>query len=203
MKRRIEVQSPGEKQVVYLCTDFSTNEIVAGDRHAVMVYSIETQLRLKRLKGHKKNVTAVMFSSDASKVISGSIDCSVIVWDWQYSESLLVILRGHKGMVTSLCMSDNEARLFSGSSDRTVKMGDMNTDQQCRTFAYDAKVESVAACPKNEIVAVGTRNGRLQCVSWVSQEPVSGTTYLTVVQPPRSSLEWIERFSSAVVLEVR
>lgn len=170
LKWEIYMNSPGKSPHVYLSTDFSICErySVAGASKDVSVFRLKTLNRLKWLKGHRKNVSVVKFSSDARKVISGSFDNSVIIWDWQKTECPHVILEGHKDVVTSLSLSADASKLFSGSRDGTVKMWNMNTGRLCRNFDLDAEIECVSPSPTTPLLAVGTSDGYLRFTDWVS-----------------------------------
>ncbi|KAL6005912.1 Scytalone dehydratase [Asimina triloba] len=76
------------------------------------------------LKGHTRPVRAI--SSDRSKVVSGSDDQSVIVWDKQTSQ-LLEELKGHDAQVSRVRMLSGE-RVLTASHDGCVKMWDVRTD---------------------------------------------------------------------------
>ncbi|XP_010943311.1 DENN domain and WD repeat-containing protein SCD1 isoform X1 [Elaeis guineensis] len=76
------------------------------------------------LKGHTRPVRAI--SSDRSKVVSGSDDQSVIVWDKQTSQ-LLEELKGHDAPVSCVRMLSGE-RVLTAAHDGTVKMWDVRTD---------------------------------------------------------------------------
>lgn len=64
---RIDTRSPGKTNTACFSSDFSTREMVSGDRHDAVVHSMDTQLRLKCLKGHNENVTVVRFNADAPR----------------------------------------------------------------------------------------------------------------------------------------
>ncbi|ONK68944.1 uncharacterized protein A4U43_C05F17670, partial [Asparagus officinalis] len=76
------------------------------------------------LKGHTRPIRAI--SSDRNKVVSGSDDQSVIVWDKQTSQ-LLEELKGHNAPVSCIRMLSGE-RVLTASHDGTVKMWDVRTD---------------------------------------------------------------------------
>lgn len=170
LKFDIDYMPPSENGDAYLTTDFSTCDryLAAGANRDVVVFSLDTQNRLKWCKGHEKDVSVVKFSSDASMIISGSLDNNVIVWDWQSSESPALTLRGHKGAVTSLSLSSDDCSIFSGSRDGTVKIWNICTGELCHEFEFADAVESVSASPISEIVAVGMRTGHLRCMNSAS-----------------------------------
>lgn len=76
------------------------------------------------LKGHTRPIRAI--SSDRNKVVSGSDDQYVIVWDKQTSQ-LLEELKGHDAPVSCIRMLSGE-RVLTASHDGTVKMWDVRTD---------------------------------------------------------------------------
>ncbi|KAG7599890.1 WD40 repeat [Arabidopsis suecica] len=76
------------------------------------------------LKGHTGTVRAI--SSDRGKIVSGSDDQSVIVWDKQTTQ-LLEELKGHDAQVSCVKMLSGE-RVLTAAHDGTVKMWDVRTD---------------------------------------------------------------------------
>lgn len=159
----VDCNTPGEKEFYFL---------MAGVLQEVLVSSLETQNRLKCLKGHEKNVTVVKFCSDSSRVVSGFFDNKVIIWNWQSADSPSIILSGHTAKITSLSLSSDDSRLFSGSRDGSVKMWDTAIGRLCNNFRCGAPVECLSASHKTKIVAIGTRDGRLRCVDRESAQCV-------------------------------
>ncbi|XP_065860701.1 DENN domain and WD repeat-containing protein SCD1 [Euphorbia lathyris] len=76
------------------------------------------------LKGHTGTVRAI--SSDRGKVVSGSDDHSVIVWDKQTTQPLEE-LKGHDAPVSCVRMLSGE-RVLTSAHDGTLKMWDVRTD---------------------------------------------------------------------------
>lgn len=111
-----------------------------------MVYNLENKSRLQWLKGHENHVSVVKFNSDSSKLVSGSLDGCVMVWNWKETELPLLVLKGHKGKVTSLSLSDDNCRLFSGSFDGTVRIWDLITGHLLREINYGTEVECISSC---------------------------------------------------------
>ena len=64
-------------------------------------------------------VNSVAFSQDGSRVVSGSDDSIVRIWNATTGE-VEVDLRGHTGSVTSVAFSKDDSRVVSGSHDNTI-----------------------------------------------------------------------------------
>ena len=70
-----------------------------------------------------ESVNSVAFSSDGTRIVSGSSDNLVRVWDASTGESLKV-LKGHTKSVNSVTFSSDGNRIVSGSSDNSVRVWD-------------------------------------------------------------------------------
>ncbi|TFK17156.1 WD40 repeat-like protein, partial [Coprinopsis marcescibilis] len=76
-------------------------------------------------------VLAVGFSSDGTRIVSGSEDKSVRVWDASTGE-MLKELEGHTGSVFSVGFSHDGTRIISGSADESVRVWDASTGQMLK-----------------------------------------------------------------------
>jgi len=79
--------------------------------------------------GHRGAVISLHFSTDGTRLASGSNDTDVIVWD-VVGECGLFRLRGHKGPVNAVRLLATSNHLLSGSRDSFVKIWDLDT-QHC------------------------------------------------------------------------
>ena len=73
--------------------------------------------------GAESSVTAVAFSSDDSRIVSGSADKSVRVWDASTGE-MLKVLEGHTRDIRSVAFSSDDSHIVSGSDDQSVRVWD-------------------------------------------------------------------------------
>ena len=87
----------------------------------------------RTLRGHTDMVISVAFSPDGKRLVSGSLDKTVKVWDAQTGQETLT-LKGHTGGVLSVAFSPDGKRLVSGSEDKTVKVWDAQTGQEILTL---------------------------------------------------------------------
>ncbi|GLJ48583.1 hypothetical protein SUGI_1024890 [Cryptomeria japonica] len=76
------------------------------------------------LTGHTRAIRAI--SSDRTRVVSGSDDQNVFVWD-KHTSRLLEELKGHDAQVSCVKMLSGE-RVLTASHDGSVKMWDVRTD---------------------------------------------------------------------------
>ena len=76
--------------------------------------------------GHTDWISSVAISADAKRIVSGSWDNTLKVWDGQTGKELLS-LKEHTDWVTSVAITPDGKRIASGSVDATVKVWDLNT----------------------------------------------------------------------------
>ncbi|KAK9091206.1 hypothetical protein Sjap_024383 [Stephania japonica] len=143
------------------------------------------------LKGHSRAVRAI--NSDRLKVVSGSDDQSVIVWDKQTSQ-LLEELKGHDAQVNCVRMLSGE-RVLSASHDGSVKMWDVRTDTCVATVGrcssavlcmeYDDSTGILAAAGRDAVANIwDIRAGRqmhklLGHSKWIRAIRMVGDTVIT------------------------
>jgi WD40 repeat protein len=73
------------------------------------------------LKGHTGGIRSVAFSPDGKRIITGSDDSTVRVWDAATGRELLS-LKGHIGTITSVAFSPDGRRIATGGTDGTVRV---------------------------------------------------------------------------------
>ncbi|OVA05014.1 DENN domain [Macleaya cordata] len=143
------------------------------------------------LKGHTRAVRAI--SSDRGKVVSGSDDQSVIVWDKQTTQ-LLEELKGHDAQVSSVRMLSGE-RVLTSSHDGSIKMWDVRTDTCVATVGrcssavlcmeYDDSTGILAAAGRDAVANIwDIRAGRqmhklLGHTKWIRSIRMVGDTVIT------------------------
>jgi hypothetical protein len=101
------------------------------------------------LWGHEGYVSSVAFSGLGDKVVSGSRDKSVRLWqvDDHGGKPLGQVLRGHEGVVLSVAFSGLGDKVVSGSSDKTLRVWDISDVEAMvclQVVAWGAVIRSVA-----------------------------------------------------------
>ncbi|MBQ2385681.1 MAG: hypothetical protein II300_00175 [Bacteroidales bacterium] len=78
---------------------------------------------LQTLEGDSASVLSVAFSPDGTKIISGSGDKTIKIWDANTGQCLKTF-KGHSGVVTSVAYSPDGTRIISGSEGGSIKIWD-------------------------------------------------------------------------------
>ena len=68
--------------------------------------------------GHDQRVESIAFSPDGERIVSGSFDSSLRLWN-AHTLTPLISLRGHDGPVNGVSFSADSKRIYSVSFDNT------------------------------------------------------------------------------------
>ncbi|MFM7426527.1 MAG: NB-ARC domain-containing protein [Elainella sp.] len=83
---------------------------------------------LRRLYGHRDNVSALSFSLDGRYLASSSYDQTAKLWDLRTGQCLRT-LQGHRNRLWSVAFSPDGTLLATGGDDRAVRLWDGRTGQ--------------------------------------------------------------------------
>ncbi|KAL4068682.1 WD40-repeat-containing domain protein [Scleroderma yunnanense] len=109
-------------------------------------------------EGHTNSVISVAFSSDGTRIVSGSDDMTVRVWDADRGVQIGSPLEGHTDLVTSVAFSPDGTRIVSGSYDKTVRVWDVDRGVQIGSplEGHTDLVTSVAFSPDGIRIVSGS-----------------------------------------------
>jgi len=126
------------------------------------------------LRGHKILATSVAFSPDSNRIISGSWDNTIKVWDAETGDELMT-LRGHKECVKSVAFGPDGKRIVSGSYDKTVKIWDAATGTELRTLrGHGQWINVVAFSPGGKRIVSGSADNTIKV--WDAATGAEGMT---------------------------
>jgi len=121
------------------------------------LWRISDQARMT-LRGHRGPVFSIAVSPDGGRIVSGSWDNTLKVWD-VHNGSALMTLRGHEDRVFAVAFSPDGGRIVSGSLDNTLKVWDANNGSELMTLkGHEASVRSVAISPDGRRIVSGSED---------------------------------------------
>jgi WD40 repeat protein len=114
------------------------------------------------LEGHTGEVTALVMTPDGNRVVSGSWDKTLWVWDIA-SGKCLRVLKGHTGWVSALAITPDGSRVVSGSRDRTLRVWDLASGECLRVLeGHGEEVYALAMTPDGRRVVSGSQDKTLR-----------------------------------------
>ena len=97
---------------------------------------------LRTLTGHSGSVQAVAVTADGTRVMSGSDDNTVKVWNLETGKEQFT-LSGHSDWVQAVAVTADGKRVISGSNDNSVKVWNLETGEE--QFTLTGHSDSVRA----------------------------------------------------------
>ena len=102
-------------------------------------------------------VTSVAIAPNGSKIVSGSWDNTIRVWDIHSGEE--AVLFGHESYVTSVAISLDGSKIVSGSEDRTIRVWDIQSGEDLAVLeGHESEVRSVAVTPDGSKIVSGSED---------------------------------------------
>ncbi|MBE9032372.1 TIR domain-containing protein, partial [filamentous cyanobacterium LEGE 11480] len=123
-----------------------------------LLLSLQTSQERNQLKGHSNSVFSVAFSPDGKRIVSGSWDKTLRLWDAQTGQPIGQPLKGHSNYVWSVAFSPDGKRIVSGSWDNTLRLWDAQTGQPIGQplKGHSNAVWSVAFSPDGKRIVSGS-----------------------------------------------
>ncbi|KAJ2911361.1 hypothetical protein MD484_g9053, partial [Candolleomyces efflorescens] len=119
---------------------------------------------LFELEGHLRLVSSVFISPNGERIVSGSCDKTIRIWDMEEGEQVGSSLRGHDDWIRSVAISPNGELIVSGSDDRTIRVWDAKTGTQVGESlqGHESWVQPVAFSHDGKRIVSGSSDGTIR-----------------------------------------
>jgi WD40 repeat protein len=120
---------------------------------------------VRTLEGHKELVYTVNFSPDGQRLLTGSFDKSLKLWNVAdgKNEKTYAGPSGHNDLVLTTAFSPDGRNFASGAKDNSIKLWDMPISGAFRDFAgVSAPALAEAVTPDGSKLAVGQQDGLIR-----------------------------------------
>lgn len=148
------------------------------DHGGIQIWDASSGEVINSLKGHEREVHAIVYSPDGNVIASGSEDGTIILWNVNNGQELKTLL-GHEGEVRSLAFSPDGKNIITGSDDRTVRLWSNNGEFLKVLYAHAGKVSAVAYSPDGKTIASGSEDRVIRL--WDAKNDVSLQQYASYV----------------------
>jgi WD40 repeat protein len=111
----------------------------------------ESTGKSRRLLGHTDQVYGVALSSDGLRLLSGSLDQTVRIWDTTTGRELKQFR--HDGWVRCVALTADGRRALSGGDDKTIRVWDVESGRELVRFkeltdeVYGVAISADGFCP--------------------------------------------------------
>jgi tRNA A-37 threonylcarbamoyl transferase component Bud32 len=131
-------------------------DVLTGE--AVRSNHLHNRPRASKYTRPRGDVSSVSFSSDGRRVVLGTLDSTLGLWDVESGQTLCCC-SGHDGMVRSVAFSPDGHRILSGGEDKTVRLWDVDSGQELRCLSnHRDAVFSVAFSPDGSRALSGSED---------------------------------------------
>ncbi len=104
--------------------------------------AVKLELLSEKMNAHSCPITSVAFSPDGTKIVSGSYDKTIKVWDLgalrpqiapSWPKLTLEKMNAHSGIIMSVAFSPDGTKIVSGSWDNTIKVWDSGAPEPSKS----------------------------------------------------------------------
>ena len=92
-----------------------------GEDPRIVLWNLKTNEQVKELTGHRNSIILLRFNHDGSKLVSGSVDSTAIIWD-VFEGTIEHILQGKRGRIWPAVYSPDGYTVATGNDDGSITL---------------------------------------------------------------------------------
>ncbi|CAK9436041.1 uncharacterized protein LODBEIA_P06020 [Lodderomyces beijingensis] len=125
----------------------------------LLVYEWQSESYILKQQGHFDSMNTLCYSPDGSRVVTGSDDGKIKIWDVA-SGFCLMTFTEHTSAVTQVQFAKRGQVLFSSSLDGTIRAFDLIRFRNFKTFTATSRIQfnCLAVDPSGEIIVGGSQD---------------------------------------------
>jgi WD40 repeat protein len=148
-ERKCKYCAPLEETHISLCDE---------QQRILSLCNIKARSKMHRVGGHSDWIRDFAFTSDNTRVVSGSDDCTARLWDTRTGSSVMVY-RGHTNTVRAVAISPDDKLLVTGSWDKTIRIWALETGKCLSVLkGHIARIRSILFSPDGVYVYSGSED---------------------------------------------
>ena len=132
---------------------------MSGDSNTFRLWDINTGKQIRTFSGHSHVISALTFTPDGKRLLSGSMDHTIKLWN-VFTGKEIKTFKGHANVVETIVISANGELALSGSWDNSLKLWDIAGGKEIRTFkGHTNHVSYVSFSPDGKYVVSASKDG--------------------------------------------
>ena len=144
------------------------NVATGGSDQKILIWDLqETRTPRHTFNAGRGVVFALDYDARNDRLVSGSEDESVVLWDVKAGKSIKEF-SGHRHWVVSAKFSSNGDRILTGSWDGTARIWDVESGTEILSVPHPGAVHAAAFSPDGSHIATGCEDGYLRIFKLVS-----------------------------------
>ena len=155
-----------DKSIIRWELNFEGEKVIVKDDEDKPIEKTLVGKPLKSLHGHNHFVSSLALNSDGTKLVSGSWDKTIRLWDIPTCKSDK-IFKGHTKDVLCVGFSHDERLIFSGGMDNTLKYWNTKGDLRFNNDQFNGWVSCILNIQKgkNNYIAIGCWDGTVKILN--------------------------------------